>query len=83
MRIRLNKRFEYKDLPDMKTLRARAENLSSDITIGTTLFMKKHNVRSEAEFKKKCIETGYISKHSHIGYTTWEKTADAMTQIYE
>lgn len=83
MQIRLNKRFEYKELPDMKTLRARAEGLSRDITIGTTLFMKKHHVKSEAEFKKKCIETGYISKHSHIGYTTWEKTAAAMVKIYE
>lgn len=83
MQIRLNKRFEHKDLPDMKALRAKAEELSKDITIGTTLFMKKHNVKSEAEFKKKCIKTGYISKHSHIGYTTWEKTAEAMVKIYE
>ncbi|MDO4554466.1 MAG: methylmalonyl-CoA mutase [Lachnospiraceae bacterium] len=83
MQISLNKRFEYKALPDMKTLRARAEELCANITIGTTLFMKKHNVKSEAEFKKKCIETGYISKHSHIGYTTWEKTAEAMVKIYE
>lgn len=83
MHIKLNKRFEYKDLPDMKTLRANAEKLSKDIEIGTTLFMKKHNVKSEAEFKKKCIETGYISKHTHIGYTTWEKTAEAMVKIYE
>lgn len=83
MQIQMNKRFEYKGLPDMKTLRAEADRLSKDITIGTTLFMKKHNVKSEAEFKKKCMKNGYIAKHSHLGYTTWEKTAEAMIKIYE
>lgn len=83
MQLKLNKRFEYKNLPDMKSIRAEADKISRDITLGTTLFMKKHNVKSEAEFKKKCIGSGYISKHTHIGYTTWGKTTEAMVKIYE
>jgi methylmalonyl-CoA mutase cobalamin-binding subunit len=47
------------------------------------LFMKKHGVKSESEYKKKCMKTGHIMKHTHIGYNSWDTTAECVRKIYE
>ena len=44
MDIKINRRFNEKELPDMKTIKADAKKIASNITIGETLFMKKYGV---------------------------------------
>lgn len=83
MEINMKKRFEFKDLPDMQYFRDQGKKLASQITIGKTLFMKEHNVSSEAEYKRRCMKTGHIMKHSHIGYNNFAHTAECMVKIYE
>lgn len=82
MDIKLNRRFEIKNLPDMKTIMNEVDKLVDGLEIGQTLFLKEHNCRTEGEYKKKCIETGHIMKHSHIGYNTWDTTKRSAEQLY-
>lgn len=83
MNIIMNKRFEYKDLPDMNEIRSQIDKIAANTTIGETLFFKKHGVKSEAEFKRKAMKEGYISKHSHIGWNSWDETAKNVEYIYK
>jgi len=78
----MNKRFEYKDLPDMHEIRSQIDKIAVQTTIGETLFFKKYGVKSEAEFKRKAMKEGYISKHSHIGWNSWDETAKNVEYIY-
>ncbi len=82
MEIKLNKRFEWKNLPDMKEIYSDVDKIACDITIGETLFFKKHGVKSEAEYKRKAIAEGKISKHSHVGWNSWDETAKNIEFIY-
>lgn len=82
MKITMKKRFEYKDLPDMNEIRSQIDRIAAHTTIGETLFFKKHGVKSEAEFKLKAMKEGYISKHSHIGWNSWDETAKNVEYIY-
>ena len=82
MNIILNKRFEYKDLPDMKEINRQIAQIAAQTSIGETLFFKHHGVKSEAEFKRKAMKEGYISKHSHIGWNSWDETAKNVEYIY-
>lgn len=82
MKLVLNKRFEYKDLPDMKDLWGQIDRIAAETTIGETLFFKEHGVRSEAEFKRKAMAEGFLSKHSHIGWNSWDETARNVEYIY-
>lgn len=80
--IKLNKRFEIKDLPDMKTIREEVDKYTKDLELGQTLFCKEHGVKTEGEYKKQCMKNGHIMKHSHIGYNTWETTKKAVEEVY-
>lgn len=82
MDIKLSKRFEYKNLPDMKTIRGEISKLQNQVTLGETLFLKEQGVKTEGEYKKKCIENGHIMKHTHIGYNTWDTTAKCAEEVY-
>jgi len=82
MDIKLNKRFEIKNLPDMKTIMNEVDKLTDGLEIGQTLFLKEHNCRSEGEYKKKCIQSGHIMKHSHVGYNTWDTTKACVEKVY-
>lgn len=82
MKIIMKKRFEYKDLPDMNEIRSQIDKVAAHTTIGETLFFKKYGVKSEAEFKRKAMKEGYISKHSHIGWNSWDETAKNVEYIY-
>ena len=83
MEIRIKRRFNEKDLPDMKTLVGEARKIAAGITVGETLFMKKYGVRSEGEYKRKMAEAGHIMKHTHIGWNSWEATEKGFRQVYE
>lgn len=83
MDIKIKKRFEYKDLPSMAEILGDVDRIAADITIGETLFFKEHGVKSELEYKKKAIQQGVITKHSHIGWNSWEETAKNLEYIYK
>lgn len=83
MEIKMKKRFEYKNLPDMASIRSDIEKIAKTVTIGETLFMKEFGVRSEAEYKKKMAAKGHIMKHTHIGWNSWDFTAKGTEYIYE
>ena len=55
MQLHLNKRFEWKELPDMQFFRSEIDRHAKDITIGETLFFKEYGVRTEGEYKKKAM----------------------------
>lgn len=82
MDIQINRRFNEKELPDMKTILDESHKIASDITIGQTLFMKKHGVKSEAEYKRRMIKEKKIMKHSVIGWNSWAVTEQGFKTIY-
>ena len=47
MQPHLNKRFEWKELPDMQFFRSEIDRHAKDITIGETLFFKEHGVKTK------------------------------------
>lgn len=83
MEIKMKKRFEYKNLPDMSSIRSDIDKIAKTVTIGETLFMKEFGVKSEAEYKKKMAAKGHIMKHTHIGWNSWDFTAKGTEYIYE
>lgn len=83
MNIDIKRRFNEKELPDMKSVVNDAKKIASGISIGETLFMKKNGVKSEAEFKRKMMETGKIMKHTHIGWNSWSATEQGFKTVYE
>ena len=46
MQLHLNKRFEWKELPDMQFFRSEIDRNAKDVTIGETLFFKEHGVKT-------------------------------------
>lgn len=83
MEIKINRRFNEKDLPDMKTLIAEGKKIAKTVSIGETLFMKHFGVKSEAEYKRKMMEAGHVMKHSHIGWNSVSTTADGFHKIFD
>lgn len=83
MEIKMKKRFEYKNLPDMKTIQSEIDKIAGRVSIGETLFMRENGVKSEAEYKKKMAAAGHIMKHTHIGWNSWDVTAKGTEYIYE
>lgn len=83
MELKVNRRFNEKELPDMKTLLSEGEKIAKTVTIGESLFMKTYGVRSEAEYKRKMMQTGHVMKHTHIGWNSVSATAEGFQKIYE
>lgn len=83
MDITMKRRFNEKDLPDMKTILDEAESLAKNITIGETLFFKEKGVKSEGEYKRRMAGKHKVMKHSHIGWNSWSETAEGFQKIYE
>ena len=82
MEIKLNRRFNEKELPDMKTILGEAEKIAKGVTIGESAFMRYYGVKSEGEYKRKMMESGHIMKHSHIGWNDVNATAEGFHKIY-
>ncbi|NCB52726.1 MAG: methylmalonyl-CoA mutase [Clostridia bacterium] len=66
----------------MQEIWSQIDKIAAQTTVGETLFFKEHGVKSEAEFKRKAMKEGYISKHSHIGWNSWDTTAKNVEYIY-
>jgi len=77
-----NWKFNIKDLPDMKFINNEIDSVCQSITIGKTLFMQKHGVSSEREYKEKMIREKKIMKHSAIGLNSWKSTEEGIKKIY-
>jgi len=70
------------ELPPGASVIKQACDIAVDIEVGRTAFMDKMGVTSELEYKRQCIKNGHIMYHAHIGMSTWEDTADALTHLY-
>ena len=76
MELKINRRFNEKDLPDVQTIRDEAHKRASQIVIPETLFMKTNGVKSEAEYKKKMMAQHKVMTHAHIGWAEVDMTQD-------
>ena len=85
MKLNFQRRFDEKNLPDLKTLLSNANKIAQKTVIGESLFMKTHHVRSEAEYKRKMMSQnhGHIMKHSHIGWNSLSFTMEGFHKIYD
>lgn len=82
MDLKFKWKFNIKDMPDMGTLQHEVDDIAKNVTIGTTLFMKKHGVSSEKEYKEKMMKEKKIMKHSAIGYNSWQNQEEGIRKIY-
>lgn len=71
------------ELPPGNPIISRGRLTAKEIKIGRTLFMDKHGVSSEAEYKQQCIRDKKITFHAHIGLNSWAATADALKKLDE
>lgn len=83
MELKINRRFNEKDLPDVQTIRDEAHKRASQIVIPETLFMKTNGVKSEAEYKKKMMAQHKVMTHAHIGWAEVDYTAKAFHEVYD
>lgn len=83
MDVLLKKNLVPEDMPALEEILARARQEAKGVTIGTTLFMKKYGVSSEAEYKERMARQGKIMHHAHIGWNSWEETAKGFRHIYD
>ena len=71
------------DLPPGKEILQEGFEKGEKIQIGKTAFMKKFNVDSEVEYKKRMMHENRIMFHAHIGLNSWKDTAEALKFLYE
>jgi methylmalonyl-CoA mutase cobalamin-binding subunit len=83
MQIHMNKRFNTKELPDMKDIFGQVDKLAQEVKVGETLFFKEQGVKSEGEYKRRCMKDGHLMKHTQIGWTSWDETAKHFDYIYK
>lgn len=83
MELKINRRFNEKDLPDMKTILSEGHAVAEKVEIGETLFMREYGVRSEAEYKRKMMAKHQPMFHSHIGWADVNYTAEGFRRIYD
>jgi hypothetical protein len=70
------------ELPSGASVSKEGRFIAEDIQVGRTAFMDKMGVDSELEYKKQCIKDRQIMFHAHIGMSSWEATAKALTLLY-
>jgi hypothetical protein len=71
------------DLPSGKSVVEQACSMATDIKIGRTAFLNKMGVGSELAYKKQCLKENRIMFHAHIGMSSWEATAKALTYLHK
>lgn len=49
--------------------------------VGVSGFCRAAGVTSEYEYKRRCMQTGKIMYHAHIGLATWPATAAALSEV--
>ena len=83
MDLKFKWRFDIKNLPDMKSLNEEIDKIAAETTIGKTLFMEKHGVSSEREYKEKMMKEHKVMKHSAIGMSSWQAQEEGLATIYK
>lgn len=83
MDLKFKWRFDIKNLPDMKSLNEEIDEIAAETTIGRTLFMEKHGVSSEREYKEKMMKEHKVMKHSAIGMSSWQAQEEGLATIYK
>ncbi len=69
------------DLPQGSEIVAQGLDLGQGVEIGQTAFLKKHGLKSEAEYKKRMKQAGKVMFHAHIGLNSWPSTAEALKYL--
>ncbi len=69
-------------LPEPGKLIAEGHDIAEGLALGRSLFCEKMDVRSEVEYKSRCVQDGIIMYHAHIGLGSWAATADALRHIH-
>jgi len=72
-----------KVLPPWEEVSAEAQERAEGIEIGQTLFLKKHGVASEADYKRRAKQQGKIMLHAHIGLDSWVETKRALLYLQD
>ncbi len=83
MELKFKWKFDIRNLPDMETVNHETDKLAEGVTIGTTLFMKKYNVKSEREYKERMMAEHKVMKHSAIGWNSWDVTRDGIKEVFD
>ena len=71
------------ELPDVANLIAQGKRLAQTITVATCPFLSKHDVASEAGYKRRQSAVGEVMFHAQIGFRDLSKTQRAYAEIYE
>lgn len=82
MNLTFKWRFDIKDLPDAAALGREVDDIAKGVVIGKTLFMKKHGVSSEREYKERMMKEKKVMKHSAVGLNSWQSTEEGVRKIY-
>ena len=78
MKIHMKRRFDERELLDMKSIQSEVDAIAAHMEIGETLFFKEKGVKSEGEYKKRMAAQGKVMKHSHIGWNSWQATEEGF-----
>src|SRR6478672_5105366 len=46
-----------------------------------TAFLRAKGARSEAEYKRRCRDTGHVMYHMHVRLSTWAATEVALVEV--
>ena len=75
--------FPEEHLPDAEELLAQGRGSASDYPVGSSPFLKSHNVDCEAAFKRKCAQSARLMHHAQMGYRDFDKSCRAYAEIYD
>lgn len=54
---------------------------SGSVPVGTSTFCRTSGTDSEYAYKRRCMDTGEVMYHAHIGLGTWKATATALREV--
>ena len=66
--------FGGEDLPDAGELVAEGRDLARTVSVGSCPFLREFGVASEADYKRRCVQSGRLMLHGQIGYRSLEKS---------
>jgi methylmalonyl-CoA mutase cobalamin-binding subunit len=70
-------------LPDGRAALSEGRALAESVTVQRCPFLDLHNVASEAEFKRRSMESGRLMFHAQIGYRDPDESRRAWAEIHE
>ncbi|MBA4098640.1 MAG: hypothetical protein C0484_17975 [Rhodospirillum sp.] len=70
-------------LPDGRAALVEGRALAASVTVQRCPFLDLHGVASEAEFKRRAMESNRLMFHAQIGYRDPEQSRRAWAEIYE